>query len=183
MGLRAAFGRAVSLVFARRRLSSSLPLNPVPSPHWKHSHKPQLDNVLLKSDAAAPSGAAVKLCDFGLARVLPSPAHAPHSAGHGHGAHGAGAGGLNGAPPAPPPPPAAVNVDGAGTVTHCAPELFVPGGRVTAAIDAYAFGIMVRPPPPRAAPARGRISRAVPLRGPARVCRCCKGLQRPKLKH
>jgi serine/threonine protein kinase len=35
---------------------------------------------------------------------------------------------------------AAVNISGAGTLTHLAPEMFEAGSRVTTAIDAYAFG-------------------------------------------
>ncbi|KAI8473776.1 MAG: kinase-like domain-containing protein [Monoraphidium minutum] len=38
---------------------------------------------------------------------------------------------------------AATNVACAGTVTHLAPELFVPGSRVTPAADAYAFGVLL----------------------------------------
>jgi serine/threonine protein kinase len=38
---------------------------------------------------------------------------------------------------------AVVNVACAGTVTHLAPELFVKGSRVTTAVDAYAFGILL----------------------------------------
>jgi serine/threonine protein kinase len=35
---------------------------------------------------------------------------------------------------------ATINVSGAGTLTHLAPEMFEAGSRVTAAVDAYAFG-------------------------------------------
>ena len=38
---------------------------------------------------------------------------------------------------------AALNVDGAGTANHLAPELFLAGSRVTTAVDAYAFGVMI----------------------------------------
>jgi serine/threonine protein kinase len=38
---------------------------------------------------------------------------------------------------------ATVNVCGAGTVNHLAPELFVAGSRVSPAVDAYAFGVLL----------------------------------------
>ncbi|KAI8475115.1 MAG: kinase-like domain-containing protein [Monoraphidium minutum] len=38
---------------------------------------------------------------------------------------------------------AALNLDGAGTLTHLAPEMFVAGSRVTPAVDAYAFGMLI----------------------------------------
>lgn len=38
---------------------------------------------------------------------------------------------------------AAVNVSGAGTVTHLAPEMLRPGLAVTTAVDAYAFGVLM----------------------------------------
>ncbi|KAI8462306.1 MAG: hypothetical protein J3K34DRAFT_527838 [Monoraphidium minutum] len=36
-----------------------------------------------------------------------------------------------------------VNLDGAGTVTHLAPEMFRAGTRITKAVDAYAFGVLM----------------------------------------
>jgi hypothetical protein len=36
-----------------------------------------------------------------------------------------------------------VNLDGAGTVTHLAPEMFKAGTIITKAVDAYAFGILL----------------------------------------
>jgi hypothetical protein len=36
-----------------------------------------------------------------------------------------------------------VNLDGAGTVTHLAPEMFKAGTKITKAVDAYAFGILM----------------------------------------
>ncbi|KIZ06401.1 putative serine/threonine-protein kinase pats1 [Monoraphidium neglectum] len=36
-----------------------------------------------------------------------------------------------------------VNLSGGGTVTHLAPEMFQAGSKVTTAVDAYAFGIMM----------------------------------------
>jgi serine/threonine protein kinase len=79
-------------------------LIPLPTPP-----KPQLENVLLKSDSTRRLGMTPKLADFGLSRILDDS-------------------------------DAAVNVNGAGTLTHLAPEMFEAGSRVTAAIDAYAFG-------------------------------------------
>ncbi len=38
---------------------------------------------------------------------------------------------------------ATVNVSGAGTVTHLAPEMFEAGTLVTTAVDSYAFGILM----------------------------------------
>ena len=38
---------------------------------------------------------------------------------------------------------ALVNVSCTGTVNHLAPELFVPGMRITTAADTYAFGILL----------------------------------------
>ena len=38
---------------------------------------------------------------------------------------------------------AVVNVSCTGTVNHLAPELFTPGSRVTTAVDAYAFGVLL----------------------------------------
>jgi serine/threonine protein kinase len=36
-----------------------------------------------------------------------------------------------------------VNLTGAGTVTHLAPEMFKAGSKVTKAVDSYAFGILM----------------------------------------
>jgi hypothetical protein len=36
-----------------------------------------------------------------------------------------------------------VNLDGAGTVTHLAPEMFRAGTKITKAVDAYAFGVLM----------------------------------------
>jgi DNA-binding helix-hairpin-helix protein with protein kinase domain len=38
---------------------------------------------------------------------------------------------------------AVVNVCGAGTVSHLAPELFVPGSRITTAADVFSFGVLL----------------------------------------
>jgi hypothetical protein len=54
-----------------------------------------------------------------------------------------------------------VNLDGAGTVTHLAPEMFKAGSKVTKSVDAYAFG-----EEPRRAP-RSRARQDAPGAAPA----------------
>ncbi|KAI8469616.1 MAG: hypothetical protein J3K34DRAFT_521983 [Monoraphidium minutum] len=36
-----------------------------------------------------------------------------------------------------------INISGAGTVTHLAPEMFTAGSQLTTAVDAYAFGVLI----------------------------------------
>ncbi|KAI8463485.1 MAG: kinase-like domain-containing protein [Monoraphidium minutum] len=74
----------------------------------------KLDNVLLKSDASTPLGFVPKLSDFGLTKVLSPDARRR-----------------------------VINLVGAGTVTHLAPELLIRGSEITPAVDVFSFGILM----------------------------------------
>ncbi|KAI8462305.1 MAG: kinase-like domain-containing protein [Monoraphidium minutum] len=73
----------------------------------------KLENILLKSDTSRGLGGHAK----------------------GEGGHGRRPGG--------PAPTTASTSTGAGTVTHLAPEMFRAGTRITKAVDAYAFGVLM----------------------------------------
>lgn len=125
----------------------------------------KMENILLKSDAARRLGFTPKarrraftLCPARVARA-PRPLRTPACAARGR---------PRSARPclqrsraranAPPSPQLAdfglskvlgqgaasvINLSGAGTVTHLAPEMFQAGSRVTTAVDVYAFGIFM----------------------------------------
>ncbi|KAI8468866.1 MAG: hypothetical protein J3K34DRAFT_515013 [Monoraphidium minutum] len=74
----------------------------------------KLDNILLKSSPSSAAGLIPKTSDFGLTKVM----------GRESGKE-------------------IINTMAAGTITHLAPELLVEGSEITAAVDAYAFGILM----------------------------------------
>eukprot|EP00775_Hariotina_reticulata_P006073 gene6073-6312_t len=71
------------------------------------------ENVMLRSTADSPMGYVCKLCDFGLVKLLTKDRDYLR------------------------------NNSASGTITHLAPERFVPGTKITAAVDIYALAILM----------------------------------------
>ncbi|KXZ49542.1 hypothetical protein GPECTOR_20g396 [Gonium pectorale] len=107
-------------------------------------------NVLLKGRSATssdPRGFTAKLADFGCALVMDAPGTAAAAAPAGAGGQrpaGPGAEAGPGSPPASGSGRCAVQDTACGTLDHMAPEVVSGrGARITAAVDVYAFGVLM----------------------------------------